>query len=46
MVAAETEWKDCPPANDLSHSLGKTNFLFTGNKFASSSAIAILITVH
>lgn len=24
MVATENEWKDYPPINDLSHSLGKT----------------------
>ena len=45
-AAAETELEDCAPASDLSHSPGKTNFLFTGNKFASSCAIAILIMIH
>lgn len=31
---------------DLSHSLGKINFLFTENKFVSGPTITILVTIH
>lgn len=31
---------------DLSHSLGKINFLFTENKFVTGFTITILVTIH
>lgn len=46
MLTTEIEWKDYPPINDLSFSKQGCNFLLTGIKSGTRSAIAVLIVTH